>query len=113
MKKTVLDKLDKVLEDRKSQKYKASYVKNLFEKGQIEIIKKVREECEELIEALDGNSRNKKNKLIHEAADLWFHIMVLLSSEDIASKEVLDELEKRFGFSGLEEKNQRKKLTGD
>ena len=47
--KTVLDKLDKVLEDRKSQKYKASYVKNLFEKGQIEIIKKVREECEELI----------------------------------------------------------------
>ena len=112
MKKAVLDKLDDVLDDRKSQNHKESYVKNLFAKGQIEIIRKVREECEELIEASSGKNPNR-NKLIHEAADLWFHITVLLSSKDIKSKEVLDELEKRFGISGLEEKNQRKNLTGD
>jgi len=55
----------------------------------------------------------KKNKLIHEAADLCFHIMALLSSEGITTKGVLAELEERFEISGIEEKNQRNNLSGE
>ncbi len=113
MKENVLDRLDKILKERKSEDSKNSYVKQLFDKGSIEIIKKIREECEELIEAAEEVNFDKKNKLIHEAADLCFHIMVLLSSEGISSKEVLAELEERFGISGIEEKNQRNNLSGE
>ncbi len=113
MKENVLDRIDKVLKKRKSEASKNSYVRQLFDKGNAEIIKKIREECEELIEAAQEIDFDKKNKLIHEAADLCFHIMVLLSSKDITSKEVLDELEERFGISGIEEKNQRNNLSGE
>ena len=69
---------------------------------------KISEESEELIQAAKDKNKNKKKKLIHETADLWFHTMVLLSYEDISAKEILDELEKRFGTSGLDEKASRK-----
>jgi len=113
MKENVLDRIDKVLKKRKSEGSKNSYVRQLFDQGNVEIIKKIREEFEELIEAAEEVDSDKKNKLIHEAADLCFHIMVLLSSEDITSKEVLTELEERFGISGIEEKNQRNNLSGE
>ena len=60
-----------------------------------------------MIEAAESNDENKKKKLIHETADLWFHTMVLLSYEGISAEEVLNELEKRFGTSGLDEKASR------
>ena len=54
-----------------------------------------------------AQEENKRKKLIHETADLWFHTMVLLSYEGINAEEVLDELETRFGVSGLDEKASR------
>ena len=75
--------------------------------GLKEILSKVLEESEELIEAAVSQEENKKKKLIHETADLWFHTMVLLSYEGINAEEVLDELETRFGVSGLDEKASR------
>ena len=61
-----------------------------------------------MLEAAESDDENKKKKLIHETADLWFHTMVLLSYEGINAEEVLNELEKRFNTSGLDEKASRK-----
>ena len=108
MKKDIILEISAILEKRKGSLADSSYTKSLFDKGLAEILSKVSEESNELIEAAESNDENKKKKLIHETADLWFHTMVLLSYEDISAKEILDELEKRFGTSGLDEKASRK-----
>ena len=104
----IIIEIAEILERRKESTASSSYTKSLFDKGLEEILSKISEESEELIEAAKDKSKNKKKKLIHETADLWFHTMVLLSYEDISAKEILDELEKRFGTSGLDEKASRK-----
>ena len=108
MKKDIILEISAILEKRKNSSADSSYTKSLFDKGLAEILSKVSEESNELIEAAESNDENKKKKLIHETADLWFHTMVLLSYEGINAEEVLNELETRFGISGLDEKASRK-----
>lgn len=100
----ILNELDGVLESRKGGSAKSSYVASLYVAGADKITGKVSEEAEELIEAaLKGD----RNHIVSETADLWFHTMVLLSFYDLTHNDVLLELEKRFGVSGLEEKKSR------
>ena len=107
MKKDIILEIAAILEKRKESSADSSYTKLLFDRGLEEILSKVSEESDELIEAAKSKEENKKKKLIHETADLWFHTMVLLSYEGINAEEVLDELETRFGVSGLDEKASR------
>ena len=83
MKKDIILEIAAILEKRKGSSANSSYTKSLFDKGLKEILSKVSEESEELIEAAVSQEENKKKKLIHETADLWFHTMVLLSHEGI------------------------------
>jgi len=107
MKKDIILEIAAILEKRKESSADSSYTKLLFDRGLEEILSKVSEESDELIEAAKSKEENKKKKLIHETADLWFHTMILLSYEGISAEEVLNELEKRFGTSGLDEKASR------
>ena len=117
----ILAQLTQVLDERKTQENNdGSYVAQLYRQGLNKILEKVSEECTETLLAAkdlqqydgdgDGNEKNTlTHALIHETADLWFHSMVLLSHLDIDTQSVLDELARRFGLSGLEEKAQREK----
>jgi phosphoribosyl-ATP pyrophosphohydrolase len=100
----ILRQLEKVLEERKQADATSSYVAGLHAKGLEKILKKVGEEATETVIAAVGGDREQ---VVYETADLWFHIMVMLSHLDISHDEVLAELERRFGLSGLEEKAQR------
>jgi phosphoribosyl-ATP pyrophosphohydrolase len=100
----ILAKLAKILEQRKQAQPASSYVARLYSEGIDTILKKIGEESTELIVAAkSGNTTD----LIHETADLWFHTLVLLANQGLAPDDVLDELERRFGVSGLEEKARR------
>lgn len=96
--------LAQVLEQRKTADPQTSYVANLYAKGLDIILKKVGEEAAETIIAAKNG---KADQLVYEIADLWFHTLVLLANENLNPQAVLDELERRFGLSGLEEKAQR------
>ena len=97
----VLTRLTAVLAARKSADPSTSYVSSLYHKGLDAILKKLGEEATETVIAAKGGEREQ---VIHEAADLWFHSLVMLSQLEIAPEEVLRELDRRFGQSGLEEK---------
>ena len=100
-----LQKLAEVLESRKGADPDSSYVAKLYSKGLDAILKKVGEEATETVMAAkDGEAQ----KIIYEVADLWFHTLVLLKHQNLEPQQVLDELERRFGLSGLEEKASRK-----
>jgi len=78
----------------------ASYVARLFEKGTDAILKKIGEEATETVMAAkDGDRR----KIVYEVADLWFHSLIALSHFGLSPQDVLDELARREGLSGLEE----------
>jgi len=101
----VLLRLAEVLEQRKQAEPDSSYVAKLYNKGLDAILKKIGEEATETVMAAkDG----KKDKIIYETADLWFHTMVLLAQQGLGPEDVLQELDRRFGLSGLEEKASRK-----
>ncbi len=102
----ILNTLEKILEERKSSTKDKSYVSSLYSKGVNSILEKISEESEEVIQAVKEEGRDE---VIHEVADLWFHIMVLLRNEDISIEEIELELARRFGVSGHEEKASRKK----
>ncbi|MDG2061681.1 MAG: phosphoribosyl-ATP diphosphatase [SAR86 cluster bacterium] len=104
--KTILEELDAVIDNRKNSNGTVSYTASLFEGGINKISEKILEEAKELIEAASGNKK-RKDQIIHEAADLLFHILVLLNFEDIKSHQMLLELKSRMGISGLEEKKNR------
>lgn len=100
----ILQQLTEVLEQRKSAAPDSSYVAGLYHKGLDSILKKIGEEATETVMAAkDGD----KDKIVYETADLWFHSLVLLSHLDISPDEVLNELARRFGVSGLDEKASR------
>jgi len=102
----VLTELAAILEQRKQQSPESSYVASLYDKGIDTILKKIGEEATEtVIAAKDGD----KEQIIYETADLWFHCMVLLAEQGLHPDDVLNELQRRFGLSGLEEKAQRQK----
>tara|TARA_Y100001935_G_scaffold226201_1_gene203747 strand:+ start:821 stop:1165 length:345 start_codon:yes stop_codon:yes gene_type:complete len=107
MKVEFLEKLYNIIEERKNAASENSYVKSLFSGGVTKINEKVLEESLELLEATLDESEEKREKVIHETADLWFHTIVLLSNEGIDIKEVIKELESRFGKSGILEKASR------
>jgi phosphoribosyl-ATP pyrophosphohydrolase len=100
-----LAQLAEVLEQRKTQNAEKSYVASLYNKGLDTILKKIGEEATETVIAAKGGD---KQQIVYEMADLWFHCMVLLAQQELHPDDVLSELQRRFGLSGLEEKAQRK-----
>jgi len=85
-----------------------SYVAKLFAKGDDAILKKIGEEATELVMAAkDARVANDPSKVLYECADLWFHSMVLLAKFDLTPQQVLDELARREGVSGIVEKAAR------
>ena len=100
MNENFLQTLFNLIEQRKQSNSNDSYVKSLLEQGNIKINEKVLEESLELLEATQDQSEGKREKVIHETADLWFHTMILLSNGEIKIEEVLEELKTRFGTSG-------------
>lgn len=104
----ILEKLTTLLEERRNADPNSSYVANLHEKGLNRILEKVGEEATEvIIAAKDAGNKTDNTDVIKETADLWFHTLVMLNHLDASSAEVLEELERRFGVSGLEEKASR------
>lgn len=102
----ILDRLAQTLEARKQADPQSSYVAKLYHKGLDAILKKVAEEAAETIMAAKDGVREK---IIYETADLWFHSMVLLAQQGIHPDEILNELARREGLSGIVEKASRGK----
>ena len=102
----VLHQLAQILEQRKQQAPETSYVSSLYTKGLDTILKKIGEEATETVVAAKNGD---KQQIIYETADLWFHSMVLLAHQGLTPDDVLQELQRRFGVSGLEEKAMRNK----
>jgi phosphoribosyl-ATP pyrophosphohydrolase len=102
----ILRRLMAVIEDRKLQRPADSYTTRLFDGGAAAIWAKVREEAEELIEAASAEPPDRQH-VVHEAADLLFHTLVLLANGDVKFEDVEAELARRFGTSGLIEKASR------
>jgi len=101
----ILRRLAAVIAERSRADASASYVASLFAKGHDAILKKVAEEsAETLLAAKDGD----KLHLVRETADLWFHCLVLLAWHGLGPDDVLAELRRREGVSGLDEKNSRR-----
>lgn len=100
----ILEDIMQILQQRKGASADDSYVARLYQKGNDAILKKIGEEAVETVMAVkDG----EKDKIIYETADLWFHSMVMLAHNDIELNSILDELQRRFGTSGLAEKASR------
>ena len=107
----VLYKLAEVIESRKPSRggYRdASYVAQLFERGSEGILKKVGEEAVEVVMAAKNlDHGGDRQRVIEEMADLWFHTLVVLAHYDLGPEQVLDELRRREGVGGLQEKAMR------
>ena len=108
----MLSRLADVIESRKPAAGgdpEKSYVARLFAKGDDAILKKIGEEATETVMAAkDARVSGDKSKVLYECADLWFHSMVLLAQFDLKPQDVIDELARREGVSGIEEKAARK-----
>lgn len=114
----ILTDVAKVLRSRKSAEPGSSYAASLYHKGLDSILKKVGEEATEVVMAakdIEANALNNKsddkdkNKLVYEVADLWFHTLILLEQQDLHPDDVLKELDRRMGTSGIVEKASRSK----
>jgi len=101
----ILKQLALTLEQRKTQSADQSYVASLYAKGLDTILKKIGEESAETIIAAKGGN---KEQIVYEIADLWFHTLVLLAQQGLSPDDVLKELQRRSGTSGLDEKAARK-----
>ncbi len=100
----ILQQLSEVLEQRKGADPDSSYVAGLYAKGLDAILKKIGEEATETVIAAKGGDAQQ---IIYETADLWFHTLVLLAQQGLGPQAVLEELQRRFGLSGIEEKSRR------
>jgi phosphoribosyl-ATP pyrophosphohydrolase len=100
----ILDVLFQIIQERKSGSAEKSYTVSLFQKGLDTILKKTGEEAIELVIAGKGG---KRDEIVYEAGDLLYHLLVLLSYYDIDPEEVYRELRRRFGVSGVVEKESR------
>lgn len=100
----ILSRLAETMEARKGADPDKSYVAKLYAKGLDSILKKIGEEAAETIIAAKGGD---KSQLVYETADLWFHCLVLLANQGLHPDDVLNELARREGLSGLEEKASR------
>lgn len=104
-----LEKLAEIIEQRKQADPESSYVARLQQQGLNKILEKLGEEAvETILAARDAEQDGDLSKVVYETADLWFHSLVMLSQQGLGPKDILDELERRFGTSGLTEKASRK-----
>ena len=103
----LLLRLMSVLEERKQNPSEKSYTTRLFAGGTRKISEKILEEAREVIEAATETDAAARDHLIHEAADLIFHLLVMLGYKSIGWEEIEGELDRRFGISGLDEKAAR------
>lgn len=101
----ILSRLAATLAARKSAAPESSYVAGLYAKGLDAILKKIGEEAIETVLAAKSGNRQQ---IVHETADLWFHTLVMLAQQGLSPDDVLRELERRFGRSGLDEKATRR-----
>lgn len=100
----ILERIDQVLIKRKQQDPDTSYVAGLYESGLDAILKKIGEEATEtVLAAKEGDTE----RIVYETADLWFHTLVMLAHQGLSSDQVLKELERRFGVSGLVQETPR------
>jgi len=102
----ILLRLMAVLQSRKDADPDSSYVAGLYAGGLDTILKKIGEESVETIIAAKSGD---KEQIIYETADLWFHCLVMLAQQDLDARLVLEELDRRFGVSGIDEKAAREK----
>jgi phosphoribosyl-ATP pyrophosphohydrolase len=101
----ILEKLYTTIEARKGADKSVSYVAKLFHKGTNKIAQKVGEEA---VETVIAALAEDKTALINEASDLIFHLLILLADKGVTVQEIVDELDRRMGLSGLDEKALRK-----
>jgi len=101
---SITDKLYHIIQERKNADPKTSYVASLLRKGDNSILKKVVEEAGEFCFACKDNHQEE---IVYEAADLMFHVLVALGAKNVNPDLVKQELERRFGLGGIEEKNSR------
>lgn len=92
------------MEQRKSADPASSYVARLYAKGMDSILKKIGEEATETVIAAKGGNADE---IVYETADLWFHTLVMLSHVGLSAQDVLNELARREGLSGIAEKANR------
>lgn len=102
----ILQRLTETIAARQGAAAEASYVAQLFSKGEDAILKKIGEEATELLLAAKGGDNTH---LVYETADLWFHCMILLAQHGVSAQDVLQELARREGVSGHAEKATRSK----
>ena len=101
----VLARLAAVIAARRGANPETSYVARLLAKGPDAVLKKIGEEATETVMAAKDGDRAR---IVAETADLWFHCLVMLAQYDLAPRDVLDELARREGLSGLDEFSARK-----
>jgi phosphoribosyl-ATP pyrophosphohydrolase len=103
----ILKQLMQVIEERRENPPERSYTTKLFQGGVDKIGSKIMEEAEEVVQAAAESGGEGRKHLVHEAADLIYHLFVMLGFRDIRLEEVEAELARRFGISGLDEKAAR------
>jgi len=99
----ILKELAAVLEARKSESADTSYVASLYARPD-KILEKIGEEA---VEAIIAAKNGERDQIIYETADLWFHTMVMLAKNGLSAEDILNELARRFGVSGHDEKASR------
>ncbi len=113
----ILQRLAQTIESRKltnGGNPEKSYVSRLMVKGDDAILKKIGEEATETVMAAkDARNNGETAKIVYECADLWFHSLILLAQFDLTPDDVLNELARREGISGIEEKAARKQKQRD
>ena len=100
-----LERIAAAIEQRKKADPGTSYVASLFAKGDDAMLKKIGEEATETVLAAKGGDRLH---LVREVADLWFHCMIVLARHGLGPGDVLAEMHRREGISGIDEKAGRK-----
>ena len=102
----IIERLEAAIRARRGADPSTSYVASLNAKGLDQILKKV---AEEAVETVLASKTGDRDAIIHETADLWFHCMVMLAWHGVSVADILAELERREGRSGLAEKASRRK----
>ena len=102
-----LERIARIIEERKGHDPESSYVARLIAQGEDAVLKKIGEEATETVLAAKGGDRLH---LVREVADLWFHCMILLARHGLGPQDVLAELHRREGISGIDEKAVRKNI---
>jgi phosphoribosyl-ATP pyrophosphohydrolase len=106
MKNDILDRIAASIEERKQADPEKSYVASLFAKGDDAMLKKIGEEATETVLAAKSGDRLQ---IVRETCDLWFHCMIVLARHGLGPQDVLAEMKRREGISGIDEKAARKK----